>query len=96
MNNGIRIFPGSPRTAVFTTRFVLEGSPITLVRHDEEDCAWQFLSDEEFEDFESVARVVAFEEIVAMDPTVLDVADMPPGHYATRTSPVDPWAVFVG
>lgn len=79
---------------MFTTRFVIEGRPITQITHEEDDGAWQFFSDDRFENFEDVAKVVALEEIIAMDEFVLDIADMPVGHYATRRSSADAWVVF--
>ena len=64
-------------------RQVLDGSePILLVAHDADDHAWQFIgsSDASVSD----GRVVCLEEIVKRDPTVLDVADLPPGWQAVR------------
>ena len=64
-------------------RQVLDGSePILLVSHDEDDHAWQFIgtSDASVED----AKLVCLEEIVRLDPTVLEVADLPPGWQAFR------------
>jgi len=74
----------------FTTRQVLEGSePILEVYHDADDHGWQFIgsSGGSFEN----AKVVALEEIVAMDRTVLEVADLLPGWKAFRTSHEMPW-----
>lgn len=40
-------------TAVFTTKFVLDDkTTITYVTHEIEDGAWQFFSDDSFENFE--------------------------------------------
>jgi|ERR1039458_550773 hypothetical protein len=69
--------------ATLTMRQVLDGSePILLVAHDADDHAWQFIgsSDASVSD----GRVVCLEEIVKRDPTVLDVADLPPGWQAVR------------
>ncbi len=58
-------------TAAFTTKFVLEDNKvITYVTHDIEDGAWQFFSDDEFENFESVAKIVGLNEIMDKDPTL--------------------------
>ena len=55
-------------TAVFTTRFVIEDKKtITYVTHEIEDGAWQFFSDDRFDDFESVAKVVGLREIIKLD-----------------------------
>lgn len=64
-------------------RQVLDGSePILLFSHDEDDHGWQFIgvSDATMAD----GRVVSLEEIVRLDPTVLEVSDLPPGWQAVR------------
>jgi hypothetical protein len=69
--------------ATLTMRQVLDGSePILLVSHDADDHAWQFIgsSDPSVED----GRVVCLKEMVELDPTVLEVADLPPGWQAIR------------
>ena len=53
--------------AVFTTRQVLEGSPILRVVH-EDDGSWQFLCDTTYE--ESDFKIVRLDEMVGRDPTV--------------------------
>jgi hypothetical protein len=69
--------------ATLTMRQILDGSePILLVSHDIDDHAWQFIgsSDANVKD----ARVICLEEAVKLDPTVLEVADLPPGWQAIR------------
>jgi hypothetical protein len=69
--------------ATFTMRQVLDGSePILLVSHDLDDHGWQFIgsSDASVKD----AKLVCLEYIVRLDPTVLEVADLPPGWQAIR------------
>lgn len=69
--------------ATFTMQQVMNGSePILLVSHDAEDHGWQFIgtSDASMAD----AKVVCLEEIVRLDPTVLEVADLQPGWQAIR------------
>jgi hypothetical protein len=63
------------------------------VAHDEEDGAWQFLSSDEFENFEDVAMIVGLGEIVSIDPSLLEIADMPVGHYAIRETANDKWII---
>ncbi|HEY8751064.1 MAG TPA: hypothetical protein VIM11_23975 [Tepidisphaeraceae bacterium] len=78
------------RCAVITLRsIVFNGDPILLVTHDADDHGWQFLGagDADLND----AAVVGLEEIVKMDPSVLEVADMPPGWRAWRCSKSAPW-----
>lgn len=80
-----------PRNSTtITMRQVLEGSePILLVSHDADDHGWQFIgyTDACTED----GRVVCLEAMVARDPSVLQVADLPPGWQAVRRSPKHPW-----
>jgi hypothetical protein len=69
--------------ATLTMRQVLDGSePILLVSHDADDHGWQFIGSTDA----SVAdgRVVSLEEMARLDPTILEVADLPPGWHAVR------------
>ena len=71
-------------------RQVLDKSePILLISHDADDDGWQFIgvSNASVPD----ARIVALEEIVKLDPSVLDVADLPPGWQAVRKKIGDSW-----
>jgi hypothetical protein len=84
----------STDTAAFTTKFVLEDNKvITYVKHEIEDGAWQFFSDDEFEEFESVARIIGLNEIMDKDPTLKQLADMEPGYIATRNYKGDKWTI---
>lgn len=72
-------------------RQVLDGfEPILMVTHDMDDHGWQFIgtSDANIED----GRVVCLEEIVRLDPTLLEIADLPPGFRAVRRYPGDQWS----
>ena len=81
-------------TAVFTTIFVLEDKKtITYVSHELEDKAWQFFSDDKFDDFEKVAKVVGLQEIIDIDPTLKNIIDLDEGYYATRKSKKDNWTI---
>jgi len=76
--------------ATFTMRQVLDKSePILLVSHDVDDHGWQFIgvSNASVPD----ARIVLLEEIVKLDPSVLEVADLPPGWQAVRSKIGDSW-----
>lgn len=76
--------------AVFTLRQIISGGdPILRVSHDEDDHGWQFLSrgDAMMED----AVLVCLSEIVGRDPSVLEVADLPPGWRALRRTVGAPW-----
>lgn len=81
-------------TAVFTTKFVTEDKKtITYVTHDADDGAWQFFSDDEFEDFEKVAKIIGLGQIIKIDPTLTELADMPIGYYAIRKDKTKKWKI---
>jgi hypothetical protein len=76
--------------ATITLRsIVFGGAPILHVTHDEEDDGWQFLGLEDAQ--EEDVCVVGLKEIVKRDPSVLEVADMPPGWHAWRRTRDAPW-----
>ena len=90
----MKTFKDSLNTAVFTTTFVFKDKkPITHVFHDIEDGAWQFLSDDVYDDFEKVAMIVSLDEVIDLDKTVLDIAHLPLGFYAKRKSSTDSWTI---
>lgn len=75
--------------AITIRSIVFDGAPILHVTHDEDDHGWQFLG---WEDADvSQGAVVRLEEIVKLDPSVLEVADLPPGWRAWRKSKSSPW-----
>ena len=83
-------FDQPPDCAVITLRsIVFGGAPILHVTHDKDDHGWQFLGLEDADVGE--AAVVGLDEIVKGDPSVLEVADSPPGWHAWRTSTASPW-----
>jgi ligand-binding SRPBCC domain-containing protein len=86
-------FDQPPDCLVVTLRsIVFDGAPILRVSHDADDHGWQFLDGEPVD--ESRAAVVALRGSVRIDPTVLKVADLPPGWSATRVSVSSPWTRF--
>lgn len=92
--NSLKTFSDSPNTAVFTTKFVIdEQNEITRVTHEIEDGAWQFFSDDKFDDFETIAKVVGLREIIDIDKSVLEIADLPLGYIATRKNKNDKWQI---
>lgn len=75
---------------VFTLKRAIRGeSPILHVSHDEDDGGWQFLDGAAVavED----AALVCLREMVRLDPSLLELADLPVGWSATRSSPSGPW-----
>lgn len=81
-------------TAVFTTKFVIaDNKEITEVHHDKEDSAWQFFSDDKFEDFSKVAKLVGLGQITKIDSTLFEIADLSVGYVAHRKFKGDKWVI---
>lgn len=76
-------------TGVFTTTPVIEGQlPILHVSHDQ-DGDWQFLcgTTQRTED----AKLVCLSEMIEMHPSLAELATLPAGWYAERSTIDDPW-----
>jgi len=87
-------FEDSLNTAVFTTKFVVKDKKeITYITHETEDGAWQFFSNDNFDDFEEVSMILSLDEIINLDKTVLEIADLPLGYIATRETVKDKWKI---
>lgn len=82
-------FDQPPNAAAITVRSVLDGAPILFVSHDEDDDGWQFLDGEEVSEDE--ARIIGMQTAVGLDPSITEVADLPPGWIAWRDAPGSPW-----
>ena len=79
-------FTDPKNVAVFTVSDIMHGHlPILRVCHDEEDGAWQFLTGGPLPS-QKEWMLVALEEVVKADPTVLELAALPCGWQATRTA----------
>jgi hypothetical protein len=83
-------FADPKNTAVISTKQVIfEGQDICFVSHDAEDGAWQFL-DGGIPDVVH-ATVVSLESIVAVDPTLMQLANLPLGWTASRSAKGSGW-----
>lgn len=80
--------PGLPR-AIVLTRILQGQSALLLVTHDEDDGTWQFLDGEHV--FEEDAIAASFDNMAVFDPSVAELTDLPPGWYARRAAPGEPW-----
>ena len=83
-------FADPQNVAVFTVRPIMEKrSPILRVYHDEEDGGWQFLEwgTPEQADF----LLVALKNVVAIDASLRELADLPLGWRAWRKNKDAPW-----
>jgi hypothetical protein len=84
-------FDQQPNCAVISLcSIVFRGAPILHVTHDADDHGWQFLGAERATMKE--ATVIALQEVVDLDPTVLEIADIPPGWHAWRASAASSWS----
>lgn len=84
-------FADPPNVAVFTSKSIVKADDwIHHVTHDEDDGAWQFhpstgpAPEEE-------AAVVALKTVLQLDPSVGELADLPLGWEAWRTSRTASW-----
>jgi hypothetical protein len=77
---------------VFTGRDIVDREKwIHYVSHDEEDGAWQFLSEDGVPENEEDARLVLLRNIVGLDPSLLELADLPKGWIAWRNTKESAW-----
>jgi hypothetical protein len=82
-------FQDPENTAVFSTVGVIKRhEPVCRVCHDD-DGAWQFLTGGTVTMAD--AMLVALKEIIATDPSLLELADLPLGWIAARENPQSPW-----
>ena len=84
-------FADPPNVAVFTSRRILAREvAICFVTHDEEDGAWQF-HPRGGTPSETDGAVVGLQTIVAIDPSVGSLADLPLGWCAWRDEATTAW-----
>jgi hypothetical protein len=82
-------FPDPTHARVFLSEAVHLGTePVIFVSHDAEDDAWQFLGDS-MSDGRPV--ISCFHHPIDRDPTLTELADLPPGWYAERSKVGEPW-----
>jgi hypothetical protein len=82
-------FDQAPNVAAITVQSVLDGAPILRVSHDADDHGWQFLDGREVAIVDG--RVIGMGEVLTLDPSLREIADLPPGWIARRDSASDPW-----
>jgi hypothetical protein len=82
-------FSDAPNTAVISLqRIVKHGHPILYVLHDV-DGAWQFLDGEDVS--KEDAEIVSLQSIIMLDPSLLELADLPRGRNAWRRTQCSSW-----
>ena len=83
-------FDQPPNCATFVTRGLIEDkNPILFVSHDEDDHGWQFHDSLDAQDKD--ARIVCLSHVLELDPSMRDLADLPPGWVAWRRDEHSPW-----
>lgn len=87
----IRLSKRKLNTAVITTKFVLNNSPILFVFHYLDDNMWQFSGKEICNDDDY--KVISLEEIILLDNSINEILHISPGYYAHRNDINDNWKV---
>ena len=83
-------FDQPQNTAALVSRsIVYDGHPILFVTHDEDDHGWQFLDGT---NPPSEFVHVCMSHPVGLDPTLHQIADLPPGWCAWRDTIDQPWS----
>jgi hypothetical protein len=83
-------FEDPTNVAVITTRSIVKDrKPILLVTHDNDDGSWQFLDGGPITVTDGM--VLALSEVVEIDPSVKELADLPYGWRAWRENKNSPW-----
>lgn len=82
---------GDPRNvATLTLKQIMDGTAaILLVCHDGDDGTWQFLDGATLSMADAI--LVALSDVVAHDPSLCELADLPPGWQAVRRDADSPW-----
>lgn len=76
-------FDQSPNTAAITTRQVLQmNMPVLVVVHHDDDDSWSFScgTTADVDD----GRVISMREALELDPSLREIANLPPGWCARR------------
>jgi hypothetical protein len=84
-------FDDPPNVATISLRDIMEMKcPILFVSHDEDDGMWQFLDGRDAPQ-EKDAVVLCLEEVLSLDPTIRELADLPLGWRAWRDDIRQKW-----
>ncbi len=88
-------FDQAPNVAAITLRRIVlpaKGAsprPILYVIHEPDDHSWTFLDGDAVTSAD--AAIVGMGEMLRHDPTIAEIADLPPGWEANRTKVGAPW-----
>lgn len=90
-NNPEWPFDQEPNVAALTTRQVLdEGLPVLLVTHYADDHSWAFVCGTT-DDYERDGRLICMAEVLKVDESLKEIADLPPGWCAWREDEHAEW-----
>lgn len=84
------LFDQAPNVACIVSRSVIDGAPVLVVTHYDDDDSWAFLDGEPF-DSEQVT-LVAMSAVLAVHPELQAIAHLPPGWSAYRDAVGEPWS----
>ena len=85
-------FSDPPNVAVIVDRKILSGAAwIAYVSHDADDGTWQFQTSDPGPPHESDAAVVSLRSILALEKSLAELADLPPGWHAWREPGDSQW-----
>jgi hypothetical protein len=83
-------FPDPEDLATFTERAIVERErPVLYAAHDVSDGGWQFLTGGELS--EAGVQLVSLAQIVELDPSLAQLADLPLGWHAERVTAESAW-----
>jgi hypothetical protein len=83
------LFDQDPDVACIASTAVVNGAPVMIATHYEDDHSWAFLDGQEV-DLDD-ALVVAMSTVLDLHPELDDVADLPPGWTTSRSSVGAAW-----
>lgn len=86
-------FDQAPNVATITTRQVLNGErPILIATHYSDDHSWGFVCGSTNDTHDG--RVIGMGEALKLDPTLREIADLPPGWSARRSAVGQEWTRY--
>jgi hypothetical protein len=68
----------------------MDGEPVLVVTHYEDDHSWAFLDGKPFDP--AAALLVAMSEVAEQHPELAEMASLPPGWSAHRSAVGKPWS----
>lgn len=82
-------FDQNPNVACVASRSIIDGEPVLVVIHYEDDHSWAFLDGKPFDP--AAAKLVAMSTVIGLHPDLTEIAALPPGWSAHRPTQDDPW-----